>query len=104
MKKNEKLNYREAILALFLLVEEERMRRELFDLLGNLKEEFGTELARELANFLLTGRDTLWIKSRLLMRFYCIAKHVMGFETANVEEHFDLQLYHLIEAINKSKI
>lgn len=94
-------DYRKTVLCFFALVEKEKMRRELFYLLNNLEDEYQAELAGELVNFLLTGRDTLWVKSRLLMTFYCIAKRLMGFETKDVEEDFDMHLYHLIESMNK---
>ncbi len=90
----------DAVVDLFLLVDDETMRHTLFDLFSYLEDDYCTLLAVELRNFLLTGRDTLWLKSRLMFRFYCIAKRVMGYPAD--EADFDLKMYHYFERFKDS--
>lgn len=90
----------ESVLDLMMLVNDKWKRRKLFNLFSYLEDEYCTLLAVELRNFLLTGRDTLWLKSRLLMRFYCIAKRVLGLPAD--EADFDLKMYHYFERFKDS--
>lgn len=86
----------------FMLVDDEATRRKLFDLFGYLEDDYRTLLAVELRQFLLTGRDTLWLKSRLMFRFYCIAKRLLGYPAD--EANFDLKMYHYFERFKDSVI
>jgi len=83
------------VLDLFVLIPDRATRRKLFDLIGCLKTEHQIILVRELKHLVTTGRDTLWLKSRLMHRFYCIAKRLLGFPDTKVD--FNVQLYHLYE-------
>ena len=95
-------HYKEAIVDLFMLVRDEPTRRKLFDLLSCLEDEYRAVLAVELRKFLLTGRDSLWLKSRLLLRFYCIAKRMLGYPAD--EANFNLTMYHYFEQYKDSII
>ncbi|MCR5851830.1 MAG: hypothetical protein K6G92_14170 [Bacteroidaceae bacterium] len=90
----------ESVLDLMMLVNDKWKRRKLFNLFSYLEDEYCTLLAKELKHLLLTGRDTLWLKSRLLMRFYCIAKRVLGLPAD--EADFDLKMYHCFERFKDS--
>lgn len=98
MEKKKTVN--DAVVDLFLLIDDEKTRHTLFDLFSYLDDEYCTLLAKELRHFLLTGRDTIWLRSRLMMRFYCIAKRVLGFPAD--EADFDLRIYHYFEKFKDS--
>lgn len=85
----------DSLVDLFMLVDDEDIRRDLFDLFYYLEPEYQIVLAKELRHLLLTGHETVWVRSRLLLRFYCIAKRLMGFPAD--ESDFDLRFYHEIE-------
>ena len=86
---------RNAVVELFILIDDEQVRRNLFELLYYLEDEYVTVLAVELRRLLLTGKETVWVNSRLMLRFYSIAKRLLGFPEE--EADFDLQFYHEIE-------
>jgi|GEM_PF-3688239 len=92
----------EAVVELFMFIDDEGTRRKVFDLFSFLEEDYRGVLARELTHYITTGHETVWVKSRLLLRFYCIAKRLMGFPAD--EADFDLKFYHYIEKYRNSTL
>ena len=87
----------EALLELFMLIAEQELRRQVFDLLYYLEERYRTELAHEIVKYLQEGKNAYWLDSLLLMRFFTIAKRLLDSQAE--ESYFDMDFYHQLEEL-----